>query len=112
MRCPVDFRSIAQLVQAEGKGERLATVSYGMCYIVAEFIGTAPSNTTYHKLLMPRTQLGVQRSLSRRKQQRDLVLIDPPYLISRDTGFESGNNPELRHRLKVSMELWLSGTTV
>lgn len=33
----------------------------------------------------------------------DLVLIDPPYLISRDTGFESGNNPDY-DRLKVSMD--------
>ena len=33
----------------------------------------------------------------------DLVLIDPPYLISRDTGFESGNNPDY-DRLKISMD--------
>lgn len=33
----------------------------------------------------------------------DLVLIDPPYLISRDTGFQSGNNPDY-DRLKVSMD--------
>lgn len=33
----------------------------------------------------------------------NLVLIDPPYLISRDTGFRSGNNPEY-DRLKVSMD--------
>jgi site-specific DNA-methyltransferase (adenine-specific) len=33
----------------------------------------------------------------------DLVLIDPPYLISRDTGFSSGNNPDY-DRLKVSMD--------
>ena len=33
----------------------------------------------------------------------DLVLIDPPYLISRDTGFESCNNPDY-DRLRVSMD--------
>jgi site-specific DNA-methyltransferase (adenine-specific) len=33
----------------------------------------------------------------------DLVLIDPPYLISRDTGFSAGNNPDY-DRLKVSMD--------
>jgi len=33
----------------------------------------------------------------------DLVLIDPPYLISRDSGFESGNNPDY-DRLKVSID--------
>ena len=33
----------------------------------------------------------------------DLVLIDPPYLISRDSGFESGNNPDY-DRLKISID--------
>jgi len=33
----------------------------------------------------------------------DLVLIDPPYLISRDSGFQSGNNPDY-DRLKVSLD--------
>lgn len=33
----------------------------------------------------------------------DLILIDPPYLISRETGFSSGNNPDY-DRLKVSMD--------
>ena len=33
----------------------------------------------------------------------DLVVIDPPYEISRPTGFKSGNNPDY-DRLKVSMD--------
>jgi site-specific DNA-methyltransferase (adenine-specific) len=33
----------------------------------------------------------------------DLVLIDPPYVISRETGFQKGNDPAY-DRLKVSME--------
>jgi len=33
----------------------------------------------------------------------DLVLIDPPYLISRDSGFKSGNNPDY-DRLKIDID--------
>ena len=33
----------------------------------------------------------------------DLMLIDPPYLISKPTGFANGNNPDY-DRLKVSMD--------
>ena len=37
------------------------------------------------------------------KNSVDLVLIDPPYLISKETGFANGNNPDF-DRLKVSMD--------
>ena len=41
----------------------------------------------------------------------DLVLIDPPYLISRSTGFQSGQNPDF-DRLKVSMDFGTWDSTV